>query len=427
MASKKQQLRKLVEKGISKKTGHCIKRMTIHNELTYIENRHLEDYFIVAHKLMTQLKANEDIKVGPGRGRMISSHVCYILGITKISPLSVDAEHVLLWGDEAKNPIIDIEVDNDSFNLVYKQAIELFGFENVARMPIKKDKSHFPIDHKWIGVKSNGEKVYLHACALLICLDGVSNHFVVDEVLDEVGNQILCAREFIEEFDNQSILRYNVLESNMLTRIKKIQNLIEENGKQYPKMYEKHFWEEDYEILIKGNLDGIPNFESKSIQEAIRLLMPKRSFPAFNELLNIHALFMIKVGDILHNKEKIAEYKKKHKQLSFIKLFPYGFLYDDDIVWFLNGWIGFSWKQSAKVMQFVFSHNEQEAKDLKQFYLQQGMDRGFTKVELNRIWKSFFKSPIVRSRAHYVGQLYLSVYLARLKLLFPEEFNAIKD
>ena len=62
-----------------------------------------------------------------------------------------------------------------------------------------------------------------------------------------------------------------------------------------------------------------------------------------------------------------------------------------------------------------------------EFFLQLGMDRGFTKVELNRIWKSFFKSPIVRSRAHYVGQLYLSVYLARLKLLFPEEFNAIKD
>lgn len=427
MASKIQQLRKLVEKGISNKTGHCIKKMTIHNELTYIENRRLEDYFIVAHKLMTQLKTTENILVGPGRGRMISSHVSYILGITKINPLCVFAEHVLLWGDATKNPIIDIEVDNDSSNLVYKQAIEMFGFENVARMPIKISPSFIPNNHEWIGVKSNGEKVYLHACALLICLDGVSKHFAVDEVFDEVGNRILCAKEFIEECDNQSILRYNVLKSNLLTRIKQIQKLIEKNGKQYSKMYEKKLWEEDYEQFINGNLDGIPYFESNSIQEAIRMLMPKRNFTAFDELLNIQALFIIKVGNFLQDKEKIAEYKKKHEQLSFLGLFPYGFLYDDDIVWFLNGWIGFSWKQSAELMQLVFSHNETEAQVLKQFYLRQGMDRGFKKAELNRIWKSLFKNPIVRSRAYYAGQIYLSVYLAGLKHQFPEEFNEIKD
>ena len=427
MASKKQQLRKLVEKGISNKTGHCIKKMTVYNELTYIENRHLEDYFMIAHKLMTQLKTTEDILIGPGRGRMISSHVSYILGITKISPLCVFAEHVLLWGDATKNPIIDIEVDNDSYNLVYKQAIEMFGFENVARMPIKISPSFIPNNHEWIGVKSNGEKVYLHACALLICLDGVSNHFAVDEVLDEVGNRILCAKEFIEECDNQSILRYNVLKSNLLTRIKQIQRQIEKNGKQYSKIYEKRLWEEDYELFINGNLDGIPYFESNSIQEVISMLMPKRKFTAFDELLNIQALFIIRVGNYLQDKEKLAEYKKKHEQLSFLGIFPYGFLYDDDIVWFLNGWIGFSWKQSAELMQFVFSHNETEAQVLKQFYLQQGMDRGFKKAELNRIWKSLFKNPIVRSRAYYAGQIYLSVYLAGLKHQFPEEFNEIKD
>ena len=427
MASKIQQLRKLVEKGISNETGHRVKKMTVHNELTYIENRHLENYFIVAHKLMKQIKTSEDILIGPGRGRMISSHVCYTLGITNICPQCVFAEHVLLWGDATKNPIIDIEVDNDSYNLVYKQAIEMFGFENVARMPIKISPSFIPNNHEWIGVKSNGAKVYLHACALLICLDGVSNHFAVDEVLDEVGNRILCAKEFIEEYDNQSILRYNVLKSNLLTRIKQIQRQIEKNGKQYSKIYEKRLWEEDYELFINGNLNGIPYFESNSIQEVIRMLMPKRKFTAFDELLNIQALFTIKVGNFLQDKEKLAEYKKKHEQLSFLGIFPYGFLYDDDIVWFLNGWIGFSWKQSAEVMQLVFSHNETEAQDLKQFYLQQGMNRGFKKVELNRIWKSIFRYRIVRSRAHYAGQIYLSVYLAGLKHQFPEEFDEIKD
>ena len=121
------------------------------------------------------------------------------------------------------------------------------------------------------------------------------------------------------------------------------------------------------------------------------MLMPKRKFTAFDELLNIQALFTIKVGNFLQDKEKLAEYKKKHEQLSFLGIFPYGFLYDDDIVWFLNGWIGLSWKQCAQVIEYADTNAESEANYLKQIYLHQGMDSGFREEELYFIWNSLFK------------------------------------
>ena len=55
----------------------------------------------------------------------------------------------------------------------------------------------------------------------------------VDEVKDEKGNKILCAKEFIEDNNNEEILRFNILTSSILARIKRIQQLIEKSGKNY--------------------------------------------------------------------------------------------------------------------------------------------------------------------------------------------------
>ena len=53
-----------------------------------------------------------------------------------------------------------------------------------------------------------------------------------------------------------------------------------------------------------------------------------------------------------------------------------------------------------------------------------------TEEELNHIWDSLFNhesSKPLPSQAHYAGRLYLSVFLAKLKHQFPEEFNAITN
>ena len=430
MAIKIEKLRKLAEK----RGGHCeVDAMIIHKELNFIERRQLENYFLVAYKLMAELKRDSNVIIGPGWGRMISSHICYSLGITNIKPLSVDVNPILLWGDVNRNLSIEIEVDEESYQLVFQKAIELFGYENVARMPVMNKENRDLSNHSWLGIKVNGDKVYLHACALLICLDGVENHFAVDEITDEQGNKIFCAKDFIEDCDNQKILLFNVLTSDVLTRIKKIQKLLANNGKEYPKMYEITIKEEDYTLFYQGDLNDIPDFNSQLIQEITKKRMPPKKRDAFEELLNIQALYLIEklylldTEIILLDEKMLAKYLQKYEVHSFFYRAPYGLLFAEDVAWWIHCRIGLPWVQTAKILQATFANKEQEVVELKQFYLRQGADNGFMEADLKRIWDSLFSRTLIWSKAHLVGRLYLSVYLAKLKNMFPKEFVETKE
>ena len=367
------------------------------------------------------MKQDEEILIGPGWNRMISSHVCYSLGISNINPVEIEVEPILIWGDDKRNLAINIEVDEESYYHVFQKAIELFGFENVARMPMMNDKSSHLNEHKYIGTKANGEKVYLHACALLICLDGVESHFDVDEVTDEKGNTILCTKDFIEECDNRTILRYNILQSSILKRIKGIQKQIEKNGKKYPKMYERPLSEEDYQLFYNGDLDDIPDFGSRHIQRLTRLLMKKRKDDVFAELLNIQGLdiveklYALSEEYSLITEEMIAEHKKKYLLPPFQNRFPYGILFAEDAAWLIHYWIGLTWKQTAELLQYVFEKKEKEAESLVGLSICQGRDNGLQNDNIYRILHSLFNRPLIRSKAHLAGRLYLPVYLAGLK------------
>ena len=424
MALKIEKLRKLAEKG---ERYHEVDAMIIYKELNFIEHRHLEDYFLVAHQLVSELKREKNIIIGPGWDKMISSHVCYSLGISNISPVSVGVDPILIWGDKKKVPTIDIEVDEESYDRVFQKAIELFGYKNVARMPVNDDQNQDLSGHAWIGTDVSGEKVYLHACALLICLDGVEKHFAVDEITDEQGNRMLCAKEFIEDCDNQKILLFNVLTSDVLTRIKRIQKLLENNGKEYSKMYEKTIEEEDYMLFYHGDLNDIPDFDNKSIQKVTMMLMPKKESAAFEVLLNIQGLFTLGEGNSLMTEEMVAEYKQKHLLPPFHNLFPYGFLFAEDVAWFLHYWTGLTWNLTVELLQYVYEKNEKKAEPLWTHSLFHARDNGFKRDDSYRILCSLFNRPLIRSKAHYAGRLYLSVYLAGLKHRFPKEFEKVKE
>ena len=213
-------LREYLKSGLKSRWPKAIGKNMLERELVCIENRHLASYFNVAHELIDELKRGNELLLSPGRGWMINSYVCWLLGITSIYPDPLGVNPLLIWCDDNKKRIIDIEVDSDSFHKVYNKAIELFGYNNVARMPaLLSEKSNLK-EHEAIGITTNGNKVYLHVCALLICKDGyIGDYYPVQDITDEKGNSILCTKEFIPECDNKTVFRFNVLKSHNLTRI----------------------------------------------------------------------------------------------------------------------------------------------------------------------------------------------------------------
>ena len=81
-----EQLRETVMAGKPKIENHGVTNRILENELTFIENRHLEEYFLMAHELVSELKKNRSFLIGPGWDWMLSSHVCRTLGLTNINP-----------------------------------------------------------------------------------------------------------------------------------------------------------------------------------------------------------------------------------------------------------------------------------------------------------------------------------------------------
>ena len=115
MKTKIEQLKEVVKDEIKRIENPSLKlsKRIVVNELTFIEARHMEDYFLVAHQLMTGLKKCENILIGPGWDWMISSHICRALGITYLNPKDHLLEPILVWGNDKRNPTISIEVDEE--------------------------------------------------------------------------------------------------------------------------------------------------------------------------------------------------------------------------------------------------------------------------------------------------------------------------
>lgn len=105
----------------------------LQHELTQIENKKFESYFIVVSDLIDWAKKR--MLVGPGRGSSAGSLLCYCLGITEVDPIP----HGLLFErfiDTTRDdlPDIDIDFDDRKRDEVFVYLAQKYGKENVARI-----------------------------------------------------------------------------------------------------------------------------------------------------------------------------------------------------------------------------------------------------------------------------------------------------
>ena len=105
----------------------------LQHELSQIEAKKFESYFIVVSDLITWAKKR--MLVGPGRGSSAGSLLCYCLSITEVDPIP----HGLLFErfiDVSRDdlPDIDIDFDDTKREQVFKYLEDKYGADNVARI-----------------------------------------------------------------------------------------------------------------------------------------------------------------------------------------------------------------------------------------------------------------------------------------------------
>ena len=424
-----EQLRQLVMEG-KENIPHrgVVRTFTLLQELTFIENRKQEDYFLAMHRFVKELKSVPDVLIGPGRRWMTASYVCHALDITNVCLGGISLAPIDFWGNEDSDTTMDIEVDEDTYEWAYFKATEVFGYDNVACSSDIDNNLDDDETYMFRGYR-NKQKGY----SVVVCPDGVAEHYKIYEMKGDDGLDKLCIDGDVEPTDNTHIFIFNVICSNTLTRIKRIQREIVKAGKDCPNMYLRGnanilYYSEGFQTLFDEKDRSIPFFSDKLSKEMAETLFDK--IRSMDDLLTIAALYHTRLIYELHA-HNIEEYKKQHGVVRLFHKwrFPYGFLYREDVCWFMTGWIGMTWKESARIVQLMSGKNPLEAECMKHIYLHRGMDNGFREYELNHIWSSLFdratKKPLP-SMAHFVGSMYQYAFLAMLKKDFPEEYQSIK-
>ena len=105
----------------------------LQRELTAIEQKNFQSYFIVVSDLIDWAK--QRMLVGPGRGSSAGSLLCYLLGITEVDPIP----HGLLFErfiDLTRKDLPDIDIDFSDVkrDQCFEYLADKYGHHNVARI-----------------------------------------------------------------------------------------------------------------------------------------------------------------------------------------------------------------------------------------------------------------------------------------------------
>lgn len=105
----------------------------LQRELTAIEQKNFQSYFIVVGDLIDWAK--QRMLVGPGRGSSAGSLLCYLLGITEVDPIP----HGLLFErfiDLTRKDLPDIDIDFSDVkrDQCFEYLADKYGHHNVARI-----------------------------------------------------------------------------------------------------------------------------------------------------------------------------------------------------------------------------------------------------------------------------------------------------
>ena len=104
-------------------------------ELQIIKQKGASGYFLFMQYLVNTAQSKLGVRVGPGRGSVGGSLVCYCLGITKIDPLKHDLLFERFLSPEGTMfPDIDIDFDDEGRECVIKWLQQKYGKECCAHV-----------------------------------------------------------------------------------------------------------------------------------------------------------------------------------------------------------------------------------------------------------------------------------------------------
>ena len=474
-------LRELVYEGLRRRYGEVSEdiRARAEYELAVIEEMDFPALILVAQDFVNWAK-RQGIRVGPGRGSAAGSILAYALGITELDPLRYNLMFERFLNPERiALPDIDIDFDERRRGDVIRYVSEKYGSDRVAQIVTYgtiKGKQAIKDAARVLGFPySEGDRLTKMYPPLIMGRDsglksaletspelrdayeaGGSAKEIIDTALkienlkrsagihaagvvigrDPLAEHLPLKRgehgEIVTQFDMKGVEELGLLKIDFLG----LRNLtVLDLTREYVKSNRGIDVDLDsldladpqvYEMLQRGESDGVFQLESEGMRRLLVQLRPER----FEHLMALIALYrpgpMEQIPAYIERKNEQSKVTYLHPSLEDITKETYGILvYQEQIVALLQKLAGYTPGKADKVRKAIGKKDRQMMAAEEPIFIEGCTKAGLSKDEARKLWGLI--QPFADysfNRAHSACYAYIAYQTAWLKAHYPVEYMA---
>jgi DNA polymerase-3 subunit alpha len=451
----------------------------LENELDVISKKNFSGYFLIVDDFISWAKS-KGIMVGPGRGSAAGSLVSYSLGITEIDPIKYGLIFERFLNPEReKAPDIDVDFCKERRDEVIEYVKRKYGQDNVAhiitfgtfgaRLAIRdvgrildeplesvselaelvpqEPSRKWTLDEAYAEIPEFKNKIDSNPRFRMIFekakkLEGLIRHIgshasgflISDKPITEYTSIARAKDEFVTQFDMESLekiglVKFDFLGLDTLTVIDRTFKMIKENhGKELSFNNIPLDDKKTYEMLKKGDVFGVFQFESAGMRELLMKLEPEN----ISELIAAVALYRPgpiqsgMVNDFIERKKGLKPTEYIHPDLEGILKETYGnFLYQEQIMFAANILAGFSMGEADILREAMGKKKAELMEKVRERFLKGCEQKGIPKEKAEEIFEIMEKfSGYAFNKSHSAAYAFLAYVTAYLKANFPLEYMA---
>ncbi|MCQ4022248.1 MULTISPECIES: DNA polymerase III subunit alpha [unclassified Ruminococcus] len=455
-------------------------------ELSIIKEMGYTDYFLIVADFINYAKS-QDIPVGPGRGSGAGSLAAYCIGITGIDPIKYNLIFERFLNPERVSmPDFDVDFCKDRRQEVIDYVIRKYGSDHVAQiiafgtmaargairdvgralampygavdavaklvpnelgMTIKKaltmskeleeryrneEQVKVLIDTA-MSLEGMPRNATTHAAGVVITRDPVSSYVPLAK-----NNEAVVTQYTMTTLEELGLLKMDFLGLRNLTVLKDAENMI---LKVNPSYSEQDITENDkavFEMLSKGQSDGVFQFESPGMKSVLAQLKPS----SVEDLIAVISLYrpgpMDSIPRYIENRHNPNKIKYKHPLLKSILDVTYGcIVYQEQVMQIFRTLAGYSLGR-ADIVRRAMSKKKKDVMEREQEIflnglvgengeievegcLRRGVDRE-TAVSILKEMESF--ASYAFNKSHAAAYANVAYKTAWMKCHYPKEYMA---
>jgi DNA polymerase-3 subunit alpha len=469
-------LREQCEKGLVRRYGDSVApevRERLETELAVVEKMGFPPYFLIVWDFVSYAK-QAGIPVGPGRGSAAGSLVSYLLGITDLDPIAYDLLFErFLNPDRISMPDIDIDFSVNGREKVIEYVANKYGRDRVAQIatfgtikarqairdaarvmdvpygqadriaklvpevlnacladPKCELRAAYDSDQVVREVVDMARPLEglirqdsIHAAGVVISKGPLTDHLP----LMQKGDAEVVTQVSMGDVEKLGLLKMDFLGLRNLDVIDSAVGIIREGG--HPDFDIETIPLDDaptYRMLAKGDSEGVFQFESSGMREALREIQPSR----LDDLIALVALYrpgpMAFISEFARNKRDPGSITYEDERLEPILSPTYGVaIYQEQLMEISKRIGGFTPAQADDLRKAIGKKIHAKMDKLKPKFREGAAASGTAPRVIDHLWLLMQKAGDYSfNKSHAACYALISYRTAYLKANFPVQYMA---